>query len=312
MPPRKKAATTTIALSRLKVLASGEEEPFREAVLDILRSGNRLAREAALEALSERPLPRLREQLRALYHEVDDDGGKLDPAAHLRIPIAKLLLQDEDVRDVDIGLRASETYEKVNGVDGTANLRAAGLRLIAVTDPDLLPFVAIEHVNDYSEFSPEPANTALQLLAGTGHELAVYQWLVSRESPEPALVESAVELLADAPPVLMARLMKRLVREAIQRRDEPLMTKLAETIVGRELDEAYSAIESVFHTAISKELHSYLALLLAATNRGPLLEILEHEIERDIRRRGAILDALRVRTTPEQQAILDRWESDRG
>lgn len=310
MPPKKQSASTKIALSRLKVLAAGDEAPYREAILELLASGDRLAREAALASLLNRPLSGLRDVLRSLYLEVRADGSKLDPAAHLRIPIAKLLLDGEDVRDEDIGLMASGTCEMVNGVDGTANLRALGLRLLASTSPDLLPFVAVEHINDYSEFSPEPANTALQLLAATGHDLAVYQWLVSRESPEPALVETAVELLSDAPPMLMARLMQSLMRDAIQRRDEPLMTKLAETIVEREFDEAYTSVEAVFSTAISKELYGYLALLLASTNRARLLAILEAQLEHDIRRRPAILDALRVRTTPEQQAILDRWERD--
>ena len=45
-----------------------------------------------------------------------------------------------------------------------------------------------------------------------------------------------------------------------------------------------------------------------STNRPTLLSILSEQVERDIRRRPAILDALRVRTTPEQAAILKRWE----
>jgi hypothetical protein len=311
VPPKKKAATT-LALSRLKVLAAGDEDPYRVAVIEVLESSDRLAREAALQALTERPLSGLRDTLRALYLEVDGEGEKRDPAAHLRTLIAKLLAQIEDVRDADIGLRAADTYEMVTGADGTANLRSFGLRLIAATNPDMLPYVAVEHVNDYSEFSPEPANTALQLLAGSGNQLPVYQWLVSHEAPEPALIESAVELLTEAPPSLLARLLRRITREAITRRDEPLLTRLAETIIERELEDAYSAIESMFHAAISKELHGFLALLLAGTDREQLLAILERQIESDIRRRSAILDALRVRTTPQQEAILKRWETDRA
>ena len=51
---------------------------------------------------------------------------------------------------------------------------------------------------------------------------------------------------------------------------------------------------------------------MASTNRAPLLAILEQQLELDIRRRPAILEALRVRTTPEQEAILKRWEEDHG
>lgn len=311
MPPKKKASAS-IALSRLRIIALGDEDAFRELVVELLASGDRPTREAALEALVERPLGDLRPQLRRLYDAVAGEGEKSDPGAHQRTLVVRLLLDIADIRDTDIGLRAAETYEKSMGVDGTANLRALGLKLIAATDPDLFPFVAAEHVNDASDFTPEPANTALQLLAGMGHQLAVYQWLVSKDEHEPALIEGAVELLTEAPPSLMARCLSRLTRDAIAKEDEPLLTKLAETIVDRELEDSYEALNRIIRAPISKELYSYLALLLAGTNRPPLLAILAEQLEHDIRRRPAILDALRVRTTPEQQAIIDAWERDHG
>jgi hypothetical protein len=307
--PKKKRAS--FDASRLKVLAAGDEVAYREHIAELLLSGDRPAREAALDALIERPMPKLREQLRALYREVDGEGGKLDPGAHLRIGVARILLEDADVRDVDIGLRATETREASMGVDGTANLRALGLRIVAATEPDIFPYVAAEHVNDYSEFSPEPASTALQLLAGTGHEVAVYQWLVSGDH-DPSVIEGALDLLQDAPAAVMSRSMRRLTNHALDRRDEALLTKVAETIVNRELEDAYPALASIMEAPVSKELYGYLSLLLAGTNRPALLEILEAQAEHDTRRRPAILDALRIRTTPEQRKILDRWEKDRG
>jgi hypothetical protein len=308
--PKKKRAVSFDA-SRLKVLAAGEESAYRAYVIELLASGDRLAREAALDALLERPVPKLREQLRALYFEVDGEGEKLDPGAHLRIGAARLLLETGDVRDIDVGLLAAGTREKSMGVDGTANLRALGLRIVAATDPEVFPYVAAEHVNDYSEFSPEPASTALQLLAGTGNDVAVYQWLVSGDH-DPGVIEGALDLLADAPSAVMSRSLRTLAARALERRDEALITKLAETIVERGLEDAYSSLSTMMNAPISNELYGYLALLLAGTNRKPLLAILEQQLERDICRRPAILDALRVRTTPEQQAILDRWEKDRG
>ncbi len=303
----RKQAKSRIDTSRLKILASGDEDSFRGYVVGLFDSGDRLAREAALGALLERPLDGIRDELRALYQDIDAEPDKRDPGGHIRVPIVRLLLGIADVRDVDIGLRASET---VVGADGTANLRAVGLRLLAETAPDLLPYVAAEHLDDASTFSPEPANTALQLLAGMGHQLAVYQWLVSRVDPEPALVEAAVDLLTDAPPVLMARCLTRLSREALAKKDEPLLTKLAETIVERELEDSYPAIASMMDAGISRELYGYLALVLAGTNRPALLRILEQQLDADIRRRPTILEALRVRTTPEQAAILKRWEDE--
>ncbi len=306
MPPKKRPAPHE--LSRLTVLAAGDEEAFAEYLLE-LASGDRLAREAALDALIERPLPRLREPLRALYIALDREPEKLDPGAHLRTRVARLLLAGEDTRDIDIALRAVDTYEKSAGADSTANLRSFGLRIIASSDPILFPYVAAEHLDDASAFSPEPANTALQLLAATGHEVSVYQWIVSG-THDPALIEAAIDLLHEAPAVVMSRCLAQLTRDAIEKKDEPLLTKLSETIVERALEDAYSSLSSIMQSAISKELYSYLALLLAATNRPELLSILSAQLDLDIRRRPVILDALRVRTTPEQAEILRRWEDD--
>jgi len=308
MPPKKRAATPE--LSRLTVLAAGDEHAFAEYASELLRSRDRLAREAALAALLERPLPSMREQLRELYFEVDAQPDKLDPGAHLRTAVARLLLAMEDARDIDIALRAADSYERSMGVDSTANLRSLGLRILVAADPDLFPYVAVEHVSDSSEFSPEPSNTALQLLASGGHQLSVYQWIVSG-AHDAQLVESALDLLDGAPAIVMSRCVTQLTRDAIEKKDEPLLTKLAETIVKRELEDAYPTLSSIMRSGVSKELYGYLALLLAGTNRPALLAGLEALLEYDILRRSAILDALRIRTTSEQAAILRRWE-ERG
>ncbi len=309
MPAKKRPASRDV--SRLTVLASGDERAFGAFALELLASGDRLARQAVLDALLARPLPRLREHLRELYFELHGQSDKLDPSAHLRTGIARLLLAGEDARDIDIGLHAVDTYEKSMGVDSTGNLRALGLRIIAFADPDLFPYVAAEHIDDSSTFSPEPANTALQLLAGTGHQLSVYQWIVSGLH-DATLVEAAIGLLDEAPALVMSRCLAQLTRDAIEKKDEPLLTKLAETIVKRELEDAYVSLSSIMRSGISNELCSYLALLLGGTNRPGLLAILDEQLEQDIRRRPAILEALRVRTTPEQAAILKRWEDGDG
>ena len=58
---------------------------------------------------------------------------------------------------------------------------------------------------------------------------------------------------------------------------------------------------------VSDELYAYVAMLLAGTNRPALLSILEDQLHRG-RRPNLVVEALRVRTTPEQEAILRRWE----
>lgn len=308
MAARKKAPASA-ARSRFAVVALGDEDTFREVVLESLDGRDRLAREAALEALVERPLADLRPRLRQLFGEISADPAKLDPGAHLRLLTARIIMEFEDRRDADIALQAISTYETSMGVDSTGNLRAVGLKILAAADPDLFPYIAVEHVDDASEFSPEPANTAIQLLAATGHQLAVYQWFQSGWR-DPALLESALGLMDEVPAIVMSRCVARLMRDAIEKEDEPLLTKLAEVIVERELEDSYSALSSLMRAPVSKELYEYLALLLAGTNRPALLEILREQLRGDMRRRPAILAALAVRTTPEQQAILDAWEQD--
>jgi hypothetical protein len=86
---------------------------------------------------------------------------------------------------------------------------------------------------------------------------------------------------------------------------------LVESIVRLELEASYAAIGELLFAKISDELYSYVAMLLASTNRAPLLAILDSQMH-DIRRRSMLVAALRVRTTPEQELILRRWEAGGG
>jgi hypothetical protein len=181
------------------------------------------------------------------------------------------------------------------------------LRLLAQAAPDLFPYLAVEHLDDYGGIDGEPANTAFQLLAGSGHCLPIYQWLLAGDR-DPALVASAFELLGDAPQVVMERYVTRTMEAAIRRAHEPLYTVLAEAIVQREIEAAYPALSELMFAKVSDELYHYLAVLLAGTNRAPLLAILEDQLRRG-RHPKMVEAALRIRTTPEQEAILRRWEA---
>lgn len=188
----------------------------------------------------------------------------------------------------------------------TSCLRVHGLRLLADVAPDLLPYYAAEHLDDRARWADEPANTAFQLLAGTGNHAAIYQWLISGERDAP-MVAAAFELLADAPRAVVERYVARTVDVAIRKQDDALSTVLAEAIVNLEMEASYDALARMMSAKISDELYDYLAVLLAGKNRAPLLRILERELHRS-RRPHAVAEALRVRTTPGQAAILKRWE----
>lgn len=309
MPAKKR--TSNIDLARLTVLAAGDDErAFRDAVLELLAAGGRLGREAVLGALAERPLAAAREALRALYFELAADGLKRDQGARIRAGIVRVLRQIGDVRDADIAIDAADTRESAFGEDIAWELRVHGLRLLAEVAPELFPFVAVEHLDDYDEVGVrqmEPANTAFQLLARTGNHVVLYQWLTSGER-SPALATAVFELLAEGGPrEVVRRYAARAAELALRREDEALAMALAEAIVRLELAESYETLAALLSGKISDELYNYLAVLLAGTNRPALLAILETQLHRG-RRPKIVAAALRLRSTPEQRPILRRWE----
>ncbi len=216
-----------------------------------------------------------------------------------------------DTRDEAIALRACDTYEMAFGHDSARLLRAEALKWLAQWSPDLFPYIALEHLSDYpddelQDTENEPSNTAFQLLANGDDFPLIYQWL--RANAGSAHLPRVFELFTGAPTAIVSRFVEHAVGDALAAGDEPMCTLLAESIVGREIEAAYGALASMLAAKkISLELHAYLAMLLAGTNRPPLLAILEHELFRG-RRRDTIIEALHIRTTPEQAAILKRWD----
>lgn len=302
----------SVDAARLSVLAAGDEERFAEVARDMMRSGDRLSRESALEALAARPVTSLRSDVRALYLSLDANGPKSDQGGRQRASILRYLLALGDVRDVDIATMACGRREIIMGDDTTYELRAAGMRLLAKLDRDLLPYYALERLNDAdaADCAPrddgEPAATAIQLLAGLGHYPVLYAWLRDLGGASRNLLR-AFEAFRDAPPSIFRRFVGDIVVTAVARNDERLCIAIAEAIVNLEVETAYTDIARMMAAKISDDLYHYLAVLLASTNRQELLEILRGEL-RGGRRPNLIVEALRVRTTPEQAELLRRWE----
>ena len=133
MPPRKPRPSADRA--RLKVLAAADDAAFLAFALELLASDQRLDREAALEALAERPLAGARDAARALYFDLDADGLKRDQGALQRGAIVQILRATGDVRDAEIAVRAADTREVVFGEDITWRLRVQGLIMLAELAP---------------------------------------------------------------------------------------------------------------------------------------------------------------------------------
>ncbi len=304
MPPKKRPPS--VDTSRLKILAAGDEPPFAALVREMLASGVRLQREAALEALLARPLPALRGELRNLYFDLDADGSKRDQGCAMRSAIVQLLDQTADLRDSDIAFRAAATFEKILADDVSWRLRTYGLRMIARVSPEHFGYIAAEHLNsDYDEH-PDVLDAVISLLAATGKQAQIYQWLKTGTRP-PEQVAAAFEVLAGAPQEIVERYAKEVIRIALASENDRLALAVAETIIEREMESLYGAIERLLAAKISDELYAYITVLMASTNRPALLAILEQQLHSG-RRPRLVVEALRIRTTPEQAAILKRWE----
>ena len=303
MPPKKRP---NAAAARLSVLgATADEATIVRTAIEMLDARERLAREAALDALVEHPDVAARPALRAMFFELAADGLKQDQGAMMRIAIVRILRALGDARDGDIALAACDTYEIAFGEDIAASLRAHGLMLFADLAPERFPYIAVEHLDDRGP-NGEPANTAFQLLAGTGHSTAIYQWLLGADPADP-LIAGVFELLVEGPPEPVERYARRALAAGTREGGEALATSVVEAVIRLELEDCYPAIADLMSAKISDELYNYLAVLLASTNRPPLLATLEEQL-RHGRRSKIIESALRVRSTPEQEAILKRWD----
>jgi hypothetical protein len=225
------------------------------------------------------------------------------------MPILRYLLALADLRDIDIAIRASERVEILMGDDATYELRALGLTLLAKIAPDLFPFYAVEHLDDATRYDDEPAATAIRLLAATNNFVPLYQWLRGSGANSPNLLR-AFDAFSDAPPPIVRRLVDASIESAIRRQDEALCIALAEAIVNTEMADSYPALAAMVSAKISDDLYAYLTVLLAGTNRAALLDVLEEQL-RHGRRPKLVVEALSIRTTPEQEAILTRWREDR-
>jgi hypothetical protein len=307
MPAKKKRSSA--AASRLTVLAAnGDDRAFLGAALEMLASGHRLSREAAIGALAQRPLPAARTALREMYLWLDQDGPKRDQSCEQRELIVRSLRTTADLRDTDIGVRAQDCHERLWGEDIAYKLRAVGLMLVADTDPELLPYLAIEHLDDIDPERDiaEPAATAFTLLAAGGHFTPIYQWL--RANSGSPRMPGVLELFADANETAVERFLLQSMADAVARRDDAASMVMAEIVLRLEIGAAYGGIAEMMQAKIGEDLYAYLAMMLARADRPALTRILERELHRG-RRPAIIVDALKLRTTDTQAAVLKRWEA---
>lgn len=232
--------------------------------------------EAALHLLaSSKPHDRARPVLRERFDYYSENPDK-DRGATLREALVRLLIDIAHPDDLDVYERAIAVYEgipPVPSIDAAQKLRAAALVGIADIDHDLATLYAVKllsELRDTSEFSGEPALTALNLLVRyqRWHALFHYVLMIDGYRAEYAdVVSHALEKFnPDFPPALYAAAARRFIA-----RDQAVeQTGIVGYVVENRRAELYPLLDEIITTTRSHELHRYTLIALAAA-RDPAL-----------------------------------------
>ena len=294
MPPKKRASN--VELSRLKVLAAGDERAFLEYAPELLRraTGWR-ARRRWRRWSSGRCRREALRALRALYFELAADGLKRDQGATMRVAIVQILQAIGDVRDRDIAVDAhGHVGDRVRRRPrvAAARARAAAARRAGPGGVSVYRRRASRRLAGRCGGAGEHGTSAAGRHAAT--TLALYQWLISGDQ-----AAGHVPACSSCSPRGRARsssATSRAIEERAARSEDDELAIGA----GRDDREARAGgrlrgAGELMSAKISEELYNYLAVLLAGTNRPALLAILEEQLRRG-RRPKVVATALQVRS----------------
>lgn len=270
----------------LELLSATTARSHVEAALDTLRRAT----------LGDFARPVLRERLAFYFENVDKDRG-----ATIREALARLLIEIGHPDDLDQYVRALGTYEGIPptpSIDAAQKLRTAALVGLAGLDPDLAQLHAVKllsEVRDTSDFSGEPALTALNLLVRYERWQPIYQYLllVDNYKPEYAdVVSRALECFpADFPAALYEAAAKRFIA-----RDQPVeQTGVVGYVVQQRRAELYPLLDNIVKATRFSDLHRYVVIQMAAA-RDPALNARLIALAKlsPIERVGSFIEALEL------------------
>ncbi len=267
----------------LELLSATTARGHVEAALSVLRRST----------LDDSARPVLRERLNFYFENTEKDRG-----ATLREALVRLLIDIGHPDDRDLYLRAIAVYEGIPPtpqIDVAQKLRSMALIGVVGIDAELAQLHAIKflsEVGDTSDFSGEPALTALNLLVRYERWQPIYQYvlLVGGYKPEYAdVVSRALEAFdGEFPAALYAAAARRFVEgdRAVEQ------TGIVSYVVAHHRAELYPLLEQIVSATQSDDLHRY-ALIQMAAARDPAL--------------NAVLFALAKRCSLER-----RWAFRRG
>jgi hypothetical protein len=270
----------------LELLGATTARSHVEAALAVLRRST----------LNDRARPVLRERLDFYFENIDKDRG-----AMLREALIRLVSDINHPKDLDLYLRAIGIYEGIPPtpkIDVAQKLRSAALIGVAGVDSELAKMYAVKLLSEVgvtSDFSSEPALTALNLLIRYEAWLPIYQYLllIGGYKPEYAdLVSTALEsFAADFPAALYAAAAQGFIE-----RDQPVeQTGIVGYVVKHRRTELYPLVERIVAATRSSDLHRYAVIQMAAARDLALNEVLFMLAKRSsLERLGNFIEAVEM------------------
>ncbi len=224
--------------------------------------------------LDDNARPTVRERY-AFYAEHSDK----DRGATQRENFVRLLVEIGHPDDLDIYLRAVNLYEgapPMPQIDIAQKVRAAALVGIAAIDSDVAALYAVKllgEVKDTSDFSGEPALTALNLLIRYERWLPIYQYALLVDGYKAEYAEVVSRALESFPADFPVALYVGMARRFISRDQAVEQTGIIGYVVDQRRADLYPLLEQVITTTKNSDLHRYTVIQLAAA-RDPALNAL--------------------------------------
>ncbi|MCK9518211.1 MAG: hypothetical protein M0R74_04145 [Dehalococcoidia bacterium] len=252
---------------------------------------------AALAALGESPPAAAHDALVRRYEEFERAGRQRDAGGLVRAALIRAMEPIALPGDLPLLARAVEVHEpSPHDAAAPTGLRAAALATMLRLDPELASYHAAVMLHDQrrtSQFTGEPAATAVRVLAAAGEEVALVGFALGGGHPE--VLAECLRQLRSVPSPVLAKVVGA-ARGAAS--DETVGLGLCDLFVRHEPDGALRGqmVQFMRHEA-TPELYHYLAAAIVAERRDDLLEALGEAAREETHREKlkALGEALEVR-----------------
>jgi hypothetical protein len=262
---------------KLKELEDAPNEQLEYAVKLLGAEKSKFVLEAVIKLLKENPDPSARTNLLKLYQYLEGDPGKRDAGAFLRTPILSILREMLRHEDLPILEKAVVRYEFLPPTfkDHAEGLRSTALLAIDDLDERLASYYAIRLLVDKntSEFSGEPAVTAVKVLAKQGNLLPLYAHamqfnFLAEDQQVPEVLAECLGHLASLPANFVAEIFE-LYNDT---ESDAIMLGVFDLILRYPKSEIYwDYLQDFLKTTDKVELYRYLCTSIIVSRKSELL-----------------------------------------